>query len=223
MAPVHGLTGRHPLPVVSSAAHAQRQEPTVFSGLTGWHLIILLLSLAPFVLWIIALVQIAMSKAAGGTIALWIVIVTLFPLIGAIVWFAVGRRTATQNIPAVLAREAPPAAARQTAPRAETYAAPESAAEESATLGSARLQAATPEPAQGSAAQEPAQESATLRSAPESVQGSAAQESAQASGADVPPPSAPAGWYPSPSHPGLRQWWDGAQWTSHLETGPPTP
>jgi hypothetical protein len=149
----------------------------VFSGLTGWHLIMLLLSLAPLVLWIVALVQIAASKATGGTIALWIVIVTLFPLIGAIVWFAVGRRTATQNIPAVPVRPLPGVVSHSDGPHAEPYAAPR--------------QPAAPMPA-------------------------------KESGADVPPPSAPAGWYPSPSHSGLRQWWDGSQWRAHLESGPPT-
>lgn len=148
----------------------------MFSGLTGWHVIILLLSLAPFVLWIIAIVQIATSKATGGTIALWIVIVTLFPLIGAIVWFAVGRRTATQIIPAVPVRQAPQ-------PVAPYHAAAPQAAEPPPST--------TPQPA-------------------------------QASGVAVPPPSAPAGWYPSPSHPGLRQWWDGSRWTAHLESGPPS-
>ena len=122
----------------------------MFAGLTGWHVIILLLSLAPFVLWIIALVQIATSKATGGTIALWVVIVTLFPLVGAIVWFAVGKRTAAQSTPASL-------------------------------VGPTQAYAEAPTPT-GSPA---------------------------------------AGWYPSPSHPGLRQWWDGSQWTSHLESAPP--
>jgi hypothetical protein len=37
-----------------------------------------------------------------------------------------------------------------------------------------------------------------------------------ASGGSV--PTAGAGWYPSPEHPGLRQWWDGSEWTNHLES-----
>jgi hypothetical protein len=68
----------------------------MFDNLTGWHMIILLFSLAPFILWLVALIQIAQSRASGGTIALWIVIITLIPLIGPILWFAVGKRTATQ-------------------------------------------------------------------------------------------------------------------------------
>ena len=31
-------------------------------------------------------------------------------------------------------------------------------------------------------------------------------------------PSTPAGWYPDPSGGAQRRWWDGAQWTDHLET-----
>ncbi|MCU1558571.1 MAG: hypothetical protein JWN09_2566 [Microbacteriaceae bacterium] len=67
-------------------------------GLTGWHAIILLLWIAPFVLWLVAVIQVAKSRAAGGTIALWIIIVTLFPLVGAILWFVIGRRTAAQGL-----------------------------------------------------------------------------------------------------------------------------
>lgn len=68
----------------------------MFSNFAGWHVIILLLWLAPFVLWLVALIQIAQTRAPGGTIALWIVIITLIPLIGPILWFTVGKRTATQ-------------------------------------------------------------------------------------------------------------------------------
>jgi hypothetical protein len=31
-------------------------------------------------------------------------------------------------------------------------------------------------------------------------------------------PSTPAGWYPDPAGGAQRRWWDGAQWTDHLET-----
>ena len=71
----------------------------MYSMIAGWHVIALLtLVVLPFVLWLIALVQIAQSKAAGGTIALWIVIITIFPLVGAILWFVIGRRTAQQGL-----------------------------------------------------------------------------------------------------------------------------
>lgn len=68
----------------------------MLSNLVGWHVIILLLSLVPLALWLVALIQIAQSRAPGGTIALWIVIITLIPLIGPILWFTVGKRTATE-------------------------------------------------------------------------------------------------------------------------------
>lgn len=70
----------------------------MFSGLTGWHLLIA--GFIPFVLWIIALIQIAVSKASASTIALWIVIITVFPFLGAILWFAIGKRSAAREDPA---------------------------------------------------------------------------------------------------------------------------
>lgn len=74
----------------------------MFYGLTGWHVMILLsFWIVPFVLWVIALVQIARTKAAAGPVVAWVVIVTLIPLVGAILWFAIGRRS--------LRGEAPPA------------------------------------------------------------------------------------------------------------------
>lgn len=70
----------------------------MFSGLAGWHLIVLVTMIIPLALWVVALVQIAQSKAAGGTIALWIVIITVVPLVGSILWFVIGRRTAEQGL-----------------------------------------------------------------------------------------------------------------------------
>ena len=33
-----------------------------------------------------------------------------------------------------------------------------------------------------------------------------------------------ADWYPDPGNPGYRRYWDGAQWTAHVEeSAPPTP
>jgi hypothetical protein len=73
-------------------------ETTMLSSLAGWHIALLALGVLPLVLWLVALVQIAKSKATGGTIALWIVIITIFPLVGSIVWFVIGRRTAQQGL-----------------------------------------------------------------------------------------------------------------------------
>ena len=66
----------------------------MFIGLTGWHVMIVLsFWIVPFVLWVVALVQIAKSKAAAGPVVAWVVIVTLIPIVGAILWFAIGRRS----------------------------------------------------------------------------------------------------------------------------------
>jgi len=163
----------------------------VFSGLTGWHLV--LFSPVPFVLWIIALVQIARSKAAAGTIAVWIVIVTLLPLVGPIVWFVVGKRTASQTVPlmpvGIVTVGTQPVGAVPAV---------------SMPVGAVPAVAPQPEPA----ADVPAE------TATDVTQPTAAPDTTEA------PPPLPAGWYPSPSYSGLRQWWDGSQWTNRLEGGP---
>ncbi|MDN4613813.1 PLDc N-terminal domain-containing protein [Leifsonia sp. F6_8S_P_1B] len=60
----------------------------MLAGLTGWHTIIMVVLLLP---WLIAVVQIARSKAPATPVVLWLVVVTVLPLIGALLWFAVGR------------------------------------------------------------------------------------------------------------------------------------
>ncbi|WP_438352943.1 PLDc N-terminal domain-containing protein [Microbacterium sp. CJ88] len=61
------------------------------SGLAGWHLLILLALVIPFVL---AAVSIARNRATTGTAkAVWVLVILLFPLVGAILWFLVGRRS----------------------------------------------------------------------------------------------------------------------------------
>ena len=70
----------------------------MLSGLTGWHVMIVLsFSVVPFVLWLIALIQIAASKAAAGPVVAWVVIVTLIPVVGAILWYAIGRRSVREG------------------------------------------------------------------------------------------------------------------------------
>jgi hypothetical protein len=41
-------------------------------------------------------------------------------------------------------------------------------------------------------------------------------------GRDVDPLSAPAGWYPDESRPGMSQWWDGSKWTDVWNDEPQT-
>lgn len=69
----------------------------MYSGLSMWHLLILLAVLAVFALFIAAIVSIARAGLDSGPTALWIVVCLLFPLVGSIIWFAVGRRTATRG------------------------------------------------------------------------------------------------------------------------------
>jgi hypothetical protein len=64
----------------------------MLSGFTGWHLIILsIVFLIPFAL---AAVSIARSRTASGSEkAVWVLVILLFPLLGPILWFAIGRRS----------------------------------------------------------------------------------------------------------------------------------
>jgi hypothetical protein len=65
----------------------------MFSELTGLHALIVLVMIAIAVLWISAIVSITRAEQASGTErAVWILIVVLAPLLGALLWFAVGRR-----------------------------------------------------------------------------------------------------------------------------------
>lgn len=59
--------------------------------------ILLSIPLILLIVRVIALVQIARSKAAGATLALWVLIITIFPLVRPLLWFAVGRHTATSG------------------------------------------------------------------------------------------------------------------------------
>jgi len=63
----------------------------MFSGLTGWHLMILaVVFLIPFVL---AAVSIARNRASTGLEkAVWVLVILAFPLLGPILWFVIGRR-----------------------------------------------------------------------------------------------------------------------------------
>lgn len=61
----------------------------MLGGLTGWHLIII--TFLFFVPWLISVIQIAKSKAPATPVVVWLLVVTLLPLVGPILWWVVGR------------------------------------------------------------------------------------------------------------------------------------
>lgn len=68
----------------------------MMSNLTGWHALILvgvlLLTVLPFILAIVSIARTRLSS--GAETAVWVLIVVVAPLLGAILWFAIGRRGA---------------------------------------------------------------------------------------------------------------------------------
>jgi hypothetical protein len=61
-------------------------------GLGVWHLLIIVALALPF---IFAAVSIARSTTASGLEkAVWVLIVLAFPLLGPVLWFAIGRKSA---------------------------------------------------------------------------------------------------------------------------------
>jgi hypothetical protein len=72
----------------------------MFASFEPWHVVLLLISLAAFVLFIAALVSIVRApRASTGERVIWVLVVLILPLLGSIVWFAVGRRFATAGDP----------------------------------------------------------------------------------------------------------------------------
>ncbi|MFJ3393227.1 PLD nuclease N-terminal domain-containing protein [Leifsonia aquatica] len=69
----------------------------MLGGLAGWHALMLILWVVPFVLWVIALVQVAVSRTTAAYVIAWIAVTTLVPLIGPILWFTLGRANAPRN------------------------------------------------------------------------------------------------------------------------------
>ena len=61
----------------------------MFTGLTGWHAIILLFVF--FLPWLVSVIQIGRTKAPATPTVVWLLVVTLLPLVGPILWWAVGR------------------------------------------------------------------------------------------------------------------------------------
>ena len=72
----------------------------MFSGLAGWHaLIVFGMFVVPFILWLIAVIQIAAARAAAGPTVGWLILVTLAPFLGAILWFTIGRGSLRRETP----------------------------------------------------------------------------------------------------------------------------
>lgn len=69
----------------------------MLGGLAGWHALMLILWVVPFVLWVIALVQVSLSRTTAAYVIAWIAVSTLVPLIGPILWFTLGRANASRN------------------------------------------------------------------------------------------------------------------------------
>lgn len=65
-----------------------------------WHVVIILLGIAAFVLFVAALVSIVRApRASTAEKVIWVIVVLILPLLGSIVWFVVGRRFATAGDP----------------------------------------------------------------------------------------------------------------------------
>lgn len=64
---------------------------------TIWNVLVLLAVLAALALFVAAVVSIASSAATSLEKTLWILVTLMFPLMGPIVWLAVGRRSIVAN------------------------------------------------------------------------------------------------------------------------------
>ncbi len=66
----------------------------MLGNLNGWHVIIL--SFVWIIPIVITTVSIARNRTATGTAkAIWVLIALLFPWLGLVLWFAIGRKSAT--------------------------------------------------------------------------------------------------------------------------------
>ena len=64
----------------------------MFGNLNGWHLIIL--SVVWIIPFVVTIVSIARDRVASGTAkAIWVLIALLFPWLGLILWFTIGRKS----------------------------------------------------------------------------------------------------------------------------------
>ena len=56
-----------------------------------WHFLIVIPMIAIAVLWFLAIWSIAKADVSGTEQAVWILIVIVAPLLGALLWFAIGK------------------------------------------------------------------------------------------------------------------------------------
>lgn len=62
--------------------------------LFGFGVLLILASILAMVLGVVSLVSIAGARLEGSARAVWVLIVLVFPLVGAILWLSIGRRDA---------------------------------------------------------------------------------------------------------------------------------
>lgn len=61
----------------------------MLGGLTGWNLIVI--TVLFFIPWLLSVIQIGRTKAPATPVVVWLLVVTLLPLVGPLLWLAVGR------------------------------------------------------------------------------------------------------------------------------------
>lgn len=63
----------------------------MLGNLSGWHLLIL--SVVWIIPFVITVISIARNQAASGTAkAVWVLVTLLFPWLGLVLWFTIGRK-----------------------------------------------------------------------------------------------------------------------------------
>jgi hypothetical protein len=81
-------------------AREMAQDGGMVSDFNVWHLVIIIAMIAAFVLFIAALISIVRApRASMAERVIWVIVVLILPLLGSIVWFAVGQRFATAGDP----------------------------------------------------------------------------------------------------------------------------
>ncbi len=63
----------------------------MFGNLGAGEIILLLIFIVPVVLWLTALIDILKSNFSGNNKLVWIVVVILLPILGAILYFLIGK------------------------------------------------------------------------------------------------------------------------------------